>query len=214
MGAGIIQYTNPPIERDAVDASAATEVYTPAMSYRILAISAVLACVATSKVDATVLRPIEFSALVAKAQAIAHGRVASIRSAYNDDRSMIQSVVTLEVTKYLKGDFGKEITFVVPGGTVGRYRAKVVGAPQFSEGQEVVLFLSARPPAIPRVVGLNQGVFRVEVDRRTGARTIGRVPISSQTSGLQPVVRGSAANQPMSLSAFDGLVRSIVEKAQ
>ena len=184
------------------------------MSYRILALSLVLAWLAAPRVDAMVLRPIEFSALVAKAQAIAYGRVVDLRARYSDDRMKIETVVTLEVGRYLKGDLGEELTFTVPGGTLGRYRAMVVGAPQFSQGEEVVLFLTARAPALPHVVGLNQGVFRVAVDARTGERTIARVPMLGLGPRSQPVVRGSAANRPMSLTAFSGVVRGIVENAR
>lgn len=178
------------------------------MSYRILALSGILACLVAPRVDATIIRHLDFSALVAKAHAIAYGRVIDLRARQSDDRMKIETVVTLEVASYLKGDLGEELTFVVPGGMVGRYRAVVVGAPEFREGEEVVLFLTARGPAMPRVVGLNQGVFRVGVDSRTGARTIARVP----TFGA--VIRGSASNQPLSLSAFSGLVRSMVEQAR
>jgi len=184
------------------------------MSSRILAFVAVFACLATPRVDATVIRPIEFNALVARAHAIAYGRVVDLRARYRDDRMKVETVVTVEVGSYLKGDLGKEVTFVVPGGTMGRYRTMAVGAPQFSEGEEVVVFLTAQGPAIPRILGLNQGVFRVAVDSRTGERTIARVPRPGLNANRQPIVRGSAANPPMSLSAFSGLVRNTMENGQ
>ena len=184
------------------------------MSYRILVLSGILAGFATVSVDATVRRHIDFNTLVAKANAIAHGRVVETRTMDTDDRSKIQTVVRLEVATYLKGDLGPEIAFVVPGGTLGRYRAVVVGEPEFSEGEEVVLFLTARAPAIPRLVGSGQGVFRVSVDSRSGARTISRVPVLSTPLSTRPFARGSAANPPMSLASFGGLVRSIMEQPQ
>ena len=182
------------------------------MSYRILALTGALACFATS-VDATVIRPIEFSDLVVRAQAIVYGRVVELRPRYNDDRTKIETIVTVEVGSYLKGDLGKEVAFVIPGGTMGRYRAMAVGAPQFAEGEEIVVFLTARAPAIPHVLGQTQGVFRVAVDSRTGERTIARVPRPG-FGPRQPIGRGSAANPPISLSAFSGLVQTVMENGQ
>lgn len=184
------------------------------MSYRILALSGLLACLATAGVDASVIRPIEFNDLVARAQAIVYGRVVGLHSRYNDDRTKIDTLVTVEVGSYLKGDLGKEIGFVVPGGTMGRYRMMAVGAPTFTEGEEVVLFLTARAPAIPHILGQSQGVFRVAVDSRTGERTIARVPRPGFGTNREPIGRGSPANPPMSLSAFSGLVRTLMENGQ
>jgi hypothetical protein len=39
---------------------------------------------------------------------------------------------------------------------MGRYRSVTIGAPSFHEGEEVVLFLGAQPPALPFVLGLGQ----------------------------------------------------------
>jgi hypothetical protein len=37
----------------------------------------------------------------------------------------------------------------------------LIGVPEFQPGQEVVLFLAGRAPALPMPFGLSQGVFRV-----------------------------------------------------
>jgi hypothetical protein len=37
----------------------------------------------------------------------------------------------------------------------------LIGVPEFAPGQEVVLFLAGRAPALPMPFGLSQGVFRV-----------------------------------------------------
>jgi hypothetical protein len=71
------------------------------------------------------------------------------------------------VEQALKGNPGATVMFRVPQGQVGRYRRIVVGAPEFSVGEEVVVFLTARPPSIPTVFGLNQGVRRLRGDAAT-----------------------------------------------
>ncbi|PYR26043.1 MAG: hypothetical protein DMF98_10240, partial [Acidobacteria bacterium] len=68
---------------------------------------------------------------------------------------------TLEVERYLKGSLGDSLEFRVPGGEFGRFRSVVVGAPEFAVDERIVVFLGAKGPAIPYVLGLSQGVFRV-----------------------------------------------------
>ena len=71
--------------------------------------------------------------------------------------------MTLEVDAYLKGRFGDRWCSV-PGGRLGRYRSIFVGAPAFAVGQHVVVFLGARGPGLPYMLGLSQGVFRLVRD--------------------------------------------------
>ena len=44
---------------------------------------------------------------------------------------------------------------------MGRYRSIFVGAPEFAVDQRVVVFLGARGPSVPYVLGLSQGVYRI-----------------------------------------------------
>jgi hypothetical protein len=115
----------------------------------------------TATAHALTLLPADFNEMVAGSQTIVHGRVLDVQSELLSGRSSIQSVVTLQVIDTLKGAAAREVSFRVPGGRIGRYRRVVVGAPEFSQGQEVVVFLSGRAPALPMPFGLSQGVFRV-----------------------------------------------------
>lgn len=164
--------------------------------------------------SATVLVPAEFREIVAGSQIIAHGRVAEIRAEWTDDRRQIDTVVTLDVSTYLKGGPGEVVTFRVPGGQVGRYRNVVVGAPEFREGEEAVVFLRAEGPAVARVFGLNQGVFRVRADPRTGRRLV--LPPVLMAAGVEaePVRRGSATRTPLPLDSFATTVRAAMAQAR
>jgi len=126
----------------------------------------ILVLAVTSPAFATVLVPADFSTIVNEAGVIVHGRVTGVRSALTGPGRTIESFVTVDVIASLKGDPGGTVTFRVPNGQVGRYRRILVGAPEFAEGEEVVLFLRGRAPAMPTLVGLSQGVYRV---RRAGA---------------------------------------------
>src|SRR5882724_10897043 len=111
--------------------------------------------------QATVLIPADLGELSRDARAIVRGRVAAVDARWTDDRGSIETIVTLEVESYLKGALGAALRFRVPGGDLGRFRSIVVGAPEFAVDQHVVVFLGARGPSVPHVLGLSQGVFRL-----------------------------------------------------
>src|SRR6266850_4866174 len=98
---------------------------------------------------ATVIVPIEFRELVTIAPVIVHGRVVDVRSDWVDGRRSVETFVTVEAAEYLKGNLGERVTFKVPGGQLGRYRTVFVGAPEFQDGDEVILFLKRSGPSYP-----------------------------------------------------------------
>jgi hypothetical protein len=179
--------------------------------FRSLSAALVLTLFAFRSAEATTLVPRNFNETVQASQAIAYGRVVAVRTRASDDRLRVETLVTLSVTSYFKGNFGSEITFVVPGGTLGRYRTVILGAPRFAEGDEVVLFLGARGPSVPFVLGLTRGVFRVVRQPTTGEPMVVPGPVSSDSEEWQPVARGDAQRAAMPLAAFGGLVRGVVE---
>ena len=173
-----------------------------------------LAVAAPVSIEATVAVPVEITTLVADAQVIVHGRVVRLEARASADGLGIDTLVTLESASYLKGDLGRAFTFVARGGQLGRYRSVVSGAPRFVEGQEVVLFLGAKPPTLPHVIRLGQGAFRVSVDARSGARRIRRQPLAGSSATWQRVQRGSGPADGLSLDAFGTMVRTAMEKGR
>jgi hypothetical protein len=171
------------------------------------------ACVLVSTVaSATVLVPAEFGEVVSGSQIIAHARVVDVRPEWADGRRWIDTVVTAEVVSYLKGGSGETIAFKVPGGQLGRYRSVVVGAPVFARGDEAVLFLKSSDDELPAVFGLNQGVFRVRHDARTGERIVVPPPVISLDARqeAQPVRRGAIDRKPLAYDAFGARVREVM----
>lgn len=178
--------------------------------YRLCAVLALLCC--APSLSATVLLPADFREVVAGSQLIVYGRVADVRPEWTPDRRRIDSIVTFEAGTYLKGGPGPVVTFRVPGGQIGRYKSMTIGAPEFRAGEEAVLFLTARGPAMAQVFGLNQGVFRVRVDARTGRRAV-VPPALVGDAGAPVVVRRGAPERPsIALDAFEGQVRTALEQ--
>jgi hypothetical protein len=155
---------------------------------------------------ATTIVPADFAEMVAGSQIIVHGAVIDVRSQLTAGARTIETVITIAVANSLKGQSASTVVLRVPGGQVGRYRRVMVGAPEFVRGEEVVLFLAGRAPAMPMPFGLNQGVYRVA---RNGGRAL-VAPLVASNAGR--IVRGDPARRPLALDDFAGQVRTIVER--
>lgn len=155
------------------------------------------------RLHATVLVPASLEELTRDALTIARGRIVAVDARRADDRQAIETMVTLEVETYLKGSLGPTLQFVVPGGVVGRYRAITIGAPGFTVGERVIVFLGGRAPALPHILGFNQGVFRVVTRHGSVARNPEPVVVSAGTPGSTRPSSG-----PVALEAFERHVRA------
>lgn len=167
-------------------------------------------CLGTAAASAMVVVPGEFSEMVTASDLVVHGRVVGIRPQMVGDRRTIETVITVSVVDALKGQPGDTVYFRVPGGQVGRYRRMMIGAPEFAEGDEVVLFLKGRAPAVPYPFGLSQGVYRVV--HGPDGRSLVSPPVISEAAGR--VVRGDPARRPLDLSVFTRNVRAIAGRQQ
>jgi len=165
----------------------------------------------SSRADATVLVGADLGELAHDAVAIARGRVVAVDPQWTDGRQSIETIVTLDVETYLKGSLGSSVQFRVPGGVLGRYRSVVVGAPTFEVNDRVVVFLGARGPMVPYVVGFSQGVYRV-VPGSSGwvVTPPAMLPVAVRTK----VVRGDTTRRPLPLGDFEQRVRALAGAAR
>jgi hypothetical protein len=145
---------------------------------------------------ATVLVPTDLKDLSKSAYAIVHGRVVSVQAQWSEDARHIESLVSISAIDYLKGNLGATVTIRVPGGELGRYRSVMVGAPTFREGDEVVLFLGTSPPAMPYLLGLGQGVYRLTRATPTSEPLVSPTPIAPGVTANGVIVRGTLAPVP------------------
>jgi hypothetical protein len=165
---------------------------------------AVLLVLTARSLTATTVLPVDFAEMVSESQLIVHARVIDVAGELVGPQRTIESRVTVQVLSPLKGQPGAELVFRVPGGRVGRYRRVFVGAPAFTAGDEVLLFLKGRPPAMPLPYGLSQGVYRVS--RITGAPVVSPVP---PIEGVAGTVRGDPARKPLALDEFTRQVTAL-----
>ena len=158
---------------------------------------------------ATVVLPADLGELSRDARAIVRGRVAAVEARWGEDHRSIETIVTLEVETYLKGAFGSMLLFRVPGGELGRFRSIVVGAPEFSVDDRVVLFLGARGPSVPYVLGLSQGVFRLVRAADDSGWLVTPPGVFPSVAGSSRIVRGDPSRRPMRLADFEDRVRAL-----
>jgi hypothetical protein len=163
-----------------------------------------------ASVGATTVIPLTFEQLVNESQSVVYGRVSDVRAQWTDDRRFIESVVTVEILRGMKGGSGESIAFTVPGGQVGRYLNVIPGAPSFVPGDLAVFFLSARGARLPVTTGLTQGIYRVQRDAASGEMLV--VPPILEGTGR--IVRGDPRRKPVPLAAFEGSVRAALRLAQ
>jgi hypothetical protein len=181
------------------------------MSARVVALLVIVLAAAAAP-RATTLVPADLGELSRDALAIVRGRVVAVDGRWTDDRRGIETIVTLDVDEYLKGDLGATVRFRLPGGLLGRFRSIVVGAPRFTVDDRVVVFLGAKSPMIPYLVGFSQGVYRVVRD--PAGRDVWRVMPPAPPDGPAVVVRGDPARAPLPLQVFETRVRALAETSR
>jgi len=178
------------------------------MRYKHVIASVALVAALVPPVSATVLLPGDLGDIARAASAIVRGTVVDVRSDWADSRRRVETIVTLQVSESLKGEMRGLVSVKVPGGVIGRYRSVTIGAPSFRPGEEVVLFLGAQAPALPYLIGLGQGVFRVQRDARSGATLVTPPALLSDPVRTLRVTRGDPSRGPMTLPQFAGKVRA------
>jgi hypothetical protein len=167
-----------------------------------------LVALAVIPTGAVTVAPLSFEELVRQSSSVVYARVLDVRGQWTDDRRSIDSLVTVEVIKGLKGTSATELTLTVPGGQVGRYLNLLPGAPVLARGDLAVLFLTARGPRLPVTTGFTQGIYRVIRDGASGTALVTPPAVESTA---QPIVRGDRRRKPVSLTVFEGAVRAALD---
>ncbi len=168
--------------------------------------ASLLIALAVMPAQAVTVVPLSFEELVRQSSSVIYARVVDVRGQWTDDRRRIDSLVTVEVIKGLKGTAAGELTLTVPGGQVGRYLNLLPGAPTFARGDLAVLFLTVRGPRLPVPTGFTQGIYRVMRDGASGVALV--TPPAIEPAG-QAIVRGDRRRKPVSLSALESAVRAV-----
>ena len=118
-----------------------------------------------SGVDSTVVAFKSLEELTKESVMIVKGTVTDILTEWNSEHTLIISFVTIRIEKRYKGKIDITADTIVVrqiGGELEGYFTEVVGAPKFTVGEEVVLFLEPAENNFYHVFGMFQGKYRLE----------------------------------------------------
>ncbi len=149
-------------------------------------------------------------ALARAASDIVHARVASTRSAWTDDHRRLVTFVEVDVLQGWKGQAAGKLTVVQQGGERDGFGQTVAGVATLTVGEELVLFLERQGP-LYRVVGLSQGVYRVQ----SAADGTGSRAVPAGLEGLQlmaPAGKVLSPRTPLPLEELRSAVRREVQR--
>jgi hypothetical protein len=150
----------------------------------------------------------DVAALTHAASDIVRVRVAGSRCAWTEDHQRLVTFVEMEVLEGWKGAVAARLTVLQPGGERDGVGQRVAGVASLDAGEELVLFLE-RQGHLHRVVGLSQGVYRVERPADGSAPRAVRAAVQ----GLTLVAAPGQARHPRSSLSLEALREGVRREA-
>ena len=144
----------------------------------------VMLITAVTTAQASVFIKEDIASLARSSEAVVVGRVVGMDSAWNEERTMIFTQVTLQVNRRLQGEAGDEVVIRVPGGTVDGFTAVMAGAPEVHMGQRVMTFLARWDNGALMVNGYFQGLSQAIPDKAGNLMLTGGVADGRSMSSL------------------------------
>jgi hypothetical protein len=141
-----------------------------------LAALAVMA-LAAPPAAASVVEELSLADMVHRASLVVQGTVHGASAAWNKEHTEINTVVELQVDRYILGRGPARLQINVAGGDMGYVRHSIAGQPAFAPGEKVVVFLEpalAQAPAPWLVVAMAAGKYSITVDKATGELVLAR----------------------------------------
>ncbi|MFY9609109.1 MAG: putative Ig domain-containing protein [Blastocatellia bacterium] len=149
--------------------------------------------------------------LIIGARAIVRGKVLSLSCQLDPEQDRIFTYITLRVLEVLKGQIvERKIVLKEEGGRLGMRGSIVFGTPQFSLGEEVLLYLDTWRDGSLRVHQMLLGKFVVLTDPNLGKKVVIRELSGSGRAGVQFAAGAHLsgdATHTMRLSAYTAMVR-------
>jgi hypothetical protein len=99
--------------------------------------------------------------LVEKSGAVVKGRVVEVSSFWNREGTAILTEAVIEVEEAILGDVPSHVRVRTFGGEVGDQKLVAHGFPTFERGEKLLLFLEPRQDGFHKVLGYQQGEFRI-----------------------------------------------------
>lgn len=114
-------------------------------------------------IESTTMLYKNFEDLSKESSLIIKGTVIDIQCEWNPEHTLIISYITVGIKEQYKGSQYKQTVMIKQlGGELDGYFTKVIGAPEFEVGEEVVLFLKPSENGFYHVHGMFQGKYKIE----------------------------------------------------
>jgi hypothetical protein len=165
---------------------------------RRIALFAVLALSLVILLPAATLQKLTLGDMSQKSTAIVRARVLS--SYAQQHGSIIYTHYRIQVSEWWKGSGATALDVVVPGGLAGGLRQTFSGAPQLPSGGEHVLFLWTGSGGLTHIIGLSQGLFKVQRD--ANGEIMARRAASTETM-LDPASGRSVGDEALTFHLSD-----------
>jgi hypothetical protein len=167
----------------------------------LLAIATLGPLLAPFPAHATLVRPTTVEAMARRSDAVVRGVVVSRRSVWGSGAKRIVTLVEIKTGAVWRGEAPAFLTVLVPGGTVDGIGQLIAGAPEFTVGEEVAVFLRREGPGRFRVKNLALGKFAIR-----GAEAAPRLDGMGFVGG--EVTAGERLVEAMSAAELERRVRS------
>src|ERR1044072_2794897 len=147
--------------------------------------------------------------LIADSRFIITGNVRRVFSAWDDAQTAVWTYVEVRPDRFLKGILpGRTLVLQQLGGTAGSSGMRVYGQPQFTRGQQVLLYLNTGPDGTLHVAHAFMGMFSIVEESTTGRKIVTRVGDASNVGILSRPDNETITNR----APFDSYVRNIEDR--
>lgn len=177
-----------------------------AREWRRRALALLAAAAVAVPLGATLILPQDILQVTAASSDVVRGRVASLASRWDYDRTLIVTDVVIEVEETFKGEAKGDVVLTLFGGRVDDLVLDVEGSPSFAVGEDVVVFARRERDGSLSVPNLYQGKYRVETDG-------GALWISNERYSLAELVPAKAAALDAAGRMAWGQFRAELERA-
>ena len=179
------------------------------------AVALIAVAAIASTVNAVQTIELDEEEMVRRSSTIMYGMVEHVESFWNEDQTQIWTTVDVRVVEYWKGwrqDDLIQVSYL--GGTVGDLTYFIVGQPQLTVNEEVVLYLERFGQSPLPFTGMKQGKLMVEIDPINGERVIrgtGQTLDERRTKALEVAARERAEFEPRRLELERTTGRPVID---
>ena len=174
---------------------------------------------------ATTVVPPDFASMVKRAEVIFRGQVTGVKSEWTGEGSdrHIETYVTFEVARAIKGSPSSPYTLQFLGGTVGNQTLEVDDVPKFAVGDITLLFVEHNGTQFAPLVGIMYGYYKIESDAKSGQPSVikfdghplhGTAELDQMhqmavaSAGVQSAAATTASGPAMKLSDFETKIQA------